>query len=875
MPIKTTVFIIILLLFSTVTKAQVVAGRVLTEQNDPIPYATIFVQEAKIGTITNTEGNFRLQLPVGDYHLIVRSLGYHQVEKLVKVGSDSLSIDFKLKRQDFEIREVKVFPGKEDPAYFIMRKAIAKAPYYRSKIKHYEAGLYIKSNFAFTSIPKLYQNKMEVNGKKMKEVLKENVTYVIESQNEIVYDYPNRYNQKVISKKSSLTGFDEPPVLGLMTTSFYEERPEQLISPLSAQALRHYSFQYEGFISVGNQDIFKIKVIPKRKSDELITGFIYIADQLWSIYNLDFVRSFEFFNYRIKQQYENLGNNNWLPVSHVIDGQISMLGLKGLFYYGASLKYSNVEENIPPQTVVVKEPSAEKTSVKPVSKKIEELQREAGKITEKEELSNAEVKKVARLNRQILKEQYRDSLIVQPVRNSYKLEELKDTLADNREYWDTIRTIPLSPEEMQSYAAADSLRLVQKMGNDTLSLSKNKKEKSVLKKIVSGNSDLAKDSLLTVKTSGLLSPDNFGFNTVDGYKYKQQVSIEIHPDSAKWIRITPQLGYAFNRGAVFGSLKSRFTNVLVEKSDVEISLGRESRDFKPEPLGIDPALNDISSWFFAKNYIRFYETTFLTASWTQNINRNFSLFATTGYNHFTPLENHTHYRLSNKKDYEPNIPKGFSGTSPELAEQKSLTWSAGINFRKRQRKPWLPRSPFLFMGDFYNVRLRYSEGVKNVFSSVSDFSRIDFNFHQQANISPSAALEWKVDAGYFIHANQLHFSQFKHFKTAEIPVLFDGLASTFHLLNDYEFSTSKRYINMGGEFKSEYILLRYLSFINQKTWSESFHLNYLTTPALKNYWETGYSLNSLFFVGNIGVFAGFRGNKFEQAAIKISISGFD
>jgi hypothetical protein len=79
---------------------------------------------------------------------------------------------------------------------------------------------------------------------------------------------------------------------------------------------------------------------------------------------------------------------------------------------------------------------------------------------------------------------------------------------------------------------------------------------------------------------------------------------------------------------------------------------------------------------------------------------------------------------------------------------------------------------------------------------------------------------------------------------------------------------------VGGEIRTEYILLRYLSFVNTNTWSESLHLNYLTTPDLNNYWEAGYSLNSLLFIGNIGVFTGFKGSKFESVMFKITLSGY-
>jgi hypothetical protein len=273
--------------------------------------------------------------------------------------------------------------------------------------------------------------------------------------------------------------------------------------------------------------------------------------------------------------------------------------------------------------------------------------------------------------------------------------------------------------------------------------------------------------------------------------------------------------------------------------------------------------------------MKLYETSFANFDLSQRIKRNFTVSVSAGYNHFSPLENHTSYKLSDKREYSSNLPKGYSGDSPYLVEQKSFDYSVGLSYRKRQRKPWLEESPFLFLSDFYTLNLSFKQGIKNVFSSASDFSRIDFSFHQQANISPGAGIEWQINAGHFFKTSQMHFSQFKHFKTAEIPVLFGYFFNTFQLLNDYEFSTNKDYLHVGAEFRTEYILLRYLSFINQKTWSESLHFNLLSTPALKNYWETGYSLNSLFFVGNVGVFAGFSGSRFENVMVKISISGFE
>ncbi|WP_347841027.1 DUF5686 and carboxypeptidase regulatory-like domain-containing protein [uncultured Draconibacterium sp.] len=869
-------FILLFVVNSLQLNAQLLTGKIRDENNQAVPYATIYIAETRQGTTSNINGDFSFNLQRGTYNLTIRSMGYEKQEKRVVLNTDSLFLPIALKVQRFELQEIKVFPGEEDPAYFIMRKAIAKAPYYRGIIKHYSADLYIKSNFAFNNIPNLIKKQELEDGKKFKDYFKENVTYVIESHNKISFEYPNQYKQQVISKKSSLTGFDEPPVMGLMTASFYDERPNQVVSPLSALALKHYNFQYEGFITVGNFDVFKIGVTPKRKSDELVEGFIYIVDKLWCIYNLDFSSSFEFFNYRIKQQFENLGNENWMPVSHNISGDFGMLGLKGNFYYGASVKYDSIVNNYIENSInktEVLSAEQEQLNTRQVGAKEKELANELESITNKEELSNADVKKAARLNRKILKEQYKDSTIVATEHGSYQIAEDKDSLINNIA-WDTIRSIPLTQAEIESYRMADSLKLVeQPEKNDTSSNSQTAKKN--IGKILAGAYDLATDSTIRVSYDGLLSPVNFDFNAVDGYKYRQEFRIRFLVDSTKRIYLTPKLGYAFNRKALFGSFTAQLVNFVAPGNQLSIFAGKESKDFKGSLPGISPAVNALSSWFFAENYMKFYEDAFVRLALSQRFKKNFRLFGSIDYHHFNPLENSTTFPLSDNKSFSPNLPGNLPANSPALAEQKSFNYGFGLAYRKSQRKPWLEESPFLFIDDFYEFKLSYQQGIRDILKSDADFSRIDFSVRHQANLSPSSGLDWQLNAGHYFHAKQLHFSQYKHFSSAEIPVMLKPFTHRFQLLNDYVLSSSNSYLNVMSEFRTEYLLLRYLSVFNKRTWSESLHLNYVTSSDFTNYWEAGYSLNSLFFATNIGVFAGFKSDRFESLQVKLSISAFE
>ena len=92
-----------------------------------------------------------------------------------------------------------------------------------------------------------------------------------------------------------------------------------------------------------------------------------------------------------------------------------MQGLKENFNYGASLTYKNIETNNF-ENSVSETPKTQDAEIIPQkeNKKELELRNAVNLLNAKEELSNRDVKKVARLNRQILKEQYKDSSLTAP-----------------------------------------------------------------------------------------------------------------------------------------------------------------------------------------------------------------------------------------------------------------------------------------------------------------------------------------------------------------------------------------------------------------------------------------------------------------------------
>jgi hypothetical protein len=159
------VFGIILLLTATYkqTEAQVMKGKILDKSGVPVQYATVYIQELKQGTTSNTKGDYEIRLSPGTYMVIFQSLGYEPLIETITISGDVVIRDITLSEQVYEIAEVRISPSGEDPAIAIMRRAIGLAPYYLNYINYYKAEVYLKGNLLMNKIPRLLQKSMRMS----------------------------------------------------------------------------------------------------------------------------------------------------------------------------------------------------------------------------------------------------------------------------------------------------------------------------------------------------------------------------------------------------------------------------------------------------------------------------------------------------------------------------------------------------------------------------------------------------------------------------------------------------------------------------------------------------------------------------------------
>ena len=125
---------------------QVLKGTIKDASGNPIPFSTVFVRELSLGTVANMEGAFELGIPEGRYGCVFQSLGYQSVVKQVEVKKIPEPLHIVLPDMVYDLSMVEISGSREDPAYRIIRKVIAKAPEYAGMVRSFHAGVYIKGS---------------------------------------------------------------------------------------------------------------------------------------------------------------------------------------------------------------------------------------------------------------------------------------------------------------------------------------------------------------------------------------------------------------------------------------------------------------------------------------------------------------------------------------------------------------------------------------------------------------------------------------------------------------------------------------------------------------------------------------------------------
>ncbi len=869
---RTLIISVFLLASLTPARSQGIRGEIRDMEGKPVPFSAIYIKELTRGTTCNALGSFSLPLPQGTYTIFFRSLGYTEVTKTLDIGEEFIDLIIELPPQTYMIPEVRVSASGEDPAYWIMRKTIGLANYHLHEVQKYHADVYIKGSAIVEKIPRALQKRIQVENFDVKE----DEAYMLESFNEVWFTAPDNYEMRVIASQNTLPGYtDNVNPMDYVNASLYQQEIEGVVSPLARNAFSHYRFEFEGTFLQGSHIINKIRVIPRRKSQQLVNGTLYIVEDIWCLHSSDLsVKTIAGIIY-LQQLYANVIMDAWLPVSHKMQVDVDIIGVKAKVTYVSSLEYSDVtlNPNLPEtyftSTTVPKEDEINKEQE--VSKEQEKI----NELLKKDELTNRDVHRLSKLMEKETEQGAPESMDqgdeLDQTRTKFSVEE--DALNNDSLYWNKVRPIPLTPEEHLTIRERDSIMgsAVRTTSSDTSRISGSRRKKKPFNWIVFGHTYTFNKGRTRFKHGGLIDTYRLGFNTVDGLHYGQYFTLNWKLDSAHILRSWLTTSYAFHRQTPMVTWNSDLLYAPMARAKVAIMLSYTSSDFNGNS-GIPGFTNAVYTLFLRENYLKKYEHMDATLYNRIDLSNGVVLTTSAMYGRQYALVNHSDFSFffRNRKDFTDNTPWNYPVDHASLADMQKVLAEIRLditprhyyyisNGRKEMRDSRWPT---------FSLEYRHAFPVDN--SGWADYQRISLDIRHSLDAGLLSTLDWSMGAGYYLGNNSIHFSDYKHFKSSPLHIDKAGFEDALMLMNYYEASTSEHWFNAGARLSSSYLLLKFLPWFSERLWKESVGINYLYTPQAPHYVEVGYSLNDILFLMDLGVFAAFQEGNFKGVMGKLN-----
>ncbi len=786
-------FLLFIFLSANIT-AQVV-GKVTDTNGQPLPYVNIYLQNTYIGTTTNDDGNYALQISEnGEHQIIFQFLGYKTLIKTVSPSSFPFILNVSLEEESTSLDEV-IVNTSEDPAYRIIRETIANRKKNLEKLSEYTADFYSRGLWKVKDVPEKIMGQEVGDFDGMLDSTRTGIIYLSETISEIAFQKPDKFTEKIIASKVSGNdnGFSFNSAQSA-NFSFYENTIElnaALVSPIGNSALGYYDYKLDGVFYEGPKLINKIKVIPKRPNDRIWQGYIYIVEDDWQLYGTELSTTGAAIqvpfvsNLLVKQNFKyDPEYGFWIKISQTIDFGFGFMGMKG--EGGFIAVYSNY--NFKPQ-FTKKSFTNEVLSFKPEANK-------------------------------------------------------KDSI-----FWKGSRPVPLTDEELKDYIKKDSLQILRHSKSYLDSLDAKTNKFSALS-LLSGYSYKNSYEKWTLGYDGPLRKINF--NTVQGWNTTAGITYNKWYDDNR----TNTIEAAIRANYGIADDRLRFTaNVLrnfnwKNKLRLALSGGSKVTQFNDsEP--ISPLVNTIATLFFERNYMKLYELNFGRIGYSQEVFNGFHLFATASYENRKPLFNNTDYVIIPFDDVSytsnnPLVPNDFNTSAINEHNIIKSKLRARINFAQKYFSS--PDMKFNVGDSKYPELNLFIENGTGITQANYNYTQVEAGLNQSISIGNKGEFYFNLKAGTFIDSDGMSFIDYKHFNGNQTRIgTTANYTEVFNVMPYYDFSTNQSYFEGHLEHDFRGWILGKIPGINQLNLNLVAGAHFLSTENRRPYSEFSIGIDNLGF----------------------------
>ena len=831
--------VLIIVLLPFLAKAGTVVGKVTDNTGEPLPFAIVFVKGTTNGTSANANGEYQLHLPDGSYQLTVQYMGYKQVSQLVTVkGNGTTMKNFKLLEQALELKEAVI--KDEDPAYYIIRKAIERRKFHLQQVRSFQTSIYLKGVLRNRSLKSDGTLKV-IAGSSEKEIKDElgmdsngkAVIYLCEEEADY-YSQGDKERTIIRSVKESGNpnglGFSQMP----QVITFYENNirifsnlnPRGFVSPISENALNYYRYTYQGEFKEGTYTINKIKVAPKRLYEPLYEGYIYIVSDDWAIHSLNLhvtkKNSLDLLDtLKIEQSFLPLEKDVWVVKNQVIYPTLSIFGF-----------------NITGHAVTI-------------------------------------------YNNQKVNQPIPDTVFDNKITSSYE----KTANKKDSSYWTENRPIPLEDDEIKDYVIKDSLNKKYEDPAYQDSMRRRENRISLMDLLVFGESQTTKHRKNTFYINPILDliPGSSGmlsYNAVEGINVSPGISWRRTVDTGKTLAANVAGRYGFSNGHINGIGSLSYTVNDREWRGKSWSIGGSggSYVFQYNPANpIEPIYNVFSTIFWRKNHMKLYERVQGSLYFARNHGNGFRWKASTSYQQRYILFNSDTFSLAGKEvmPLSDNIPPQLKTVLWQ--NHKAVLFTLSLSYKPGYTYTLFPDQKVPNGSNWPVFILDYQKGLPGILNSDVNFDKWRFSIGDDFRLKLLGSISYNIAAGGFLNKNAVGSQDMMHLNGNQI-VLSAPYLRSFQLLPYYTHSNTEIiYGEAHVEYSLKGLLTNKIPLLRQLQWylmlgSNSFYVNKgnYYTEVFASIDNIGFKMIRLFRVDFVQSWDSYRGQSF---GVRVGLSG--
>ena len=337
--------------------AQEISGYVQDEKNnEPIPFANVWIKGTFTGTMSDVNGYFKLLVPETDT-LSVSSVGYYPVEIPAKQITE-IPLIIALVEQVQELGEVTVKP-EVSRAKVLFKKIQEHKKENREQVNRVRDYKTLETKTVYLAVDttskiiRSFGNLDDVTVEMDNQTLKFSPVYLSELARVVSNDSISVVYEKKDGVFPRIKQTLESVILNnvVVDMDFYKDQVNIMdrgfISPLNSSALSHYNLYLNDSIYTDSSKYFHFSFAPKNKYDPLFTGHFTIEDGSFALTaidayisknaNLNFVNGF-----KGQVQYKKLPGGGWFYLAQNTEVNLSLTSNKDSASTYSSKRIDNV-----------------------------------------------------------------------------------------------------------------------------------------------------------------------------------------------------------------------------------------------------------------------------------------------------------------------------------------------------------------------------------------------------------------------------------------------------------------------------------------------------------------------------------------------------